>query len=184
MPFGASISEAFSNPFEGFEDSSTADLRNLNNLGGSNLGTQINNNNVSADNPALARNYRTDTFDVNTTDFLDVAKISTPDTANQNVTPPITPLSVDNLGTEIPLNNNNQCSEGKCNDLVQYLLDCPDCRNKLMNVLGSSNGTNSSNFVLFGYDLNKLDWQKVLFYILIGIVVIAFYEIFNMLFSR
>jgi len=176
MPFGASIHEAFSNPMEGFEDSSTADLRNLNNLGGASLGT-----NISADLPSSAQNFRTDTYDVNTTDFLDVAKISTPDTINQNVTPPITPILVDNLGTEIPINNTT-CSGKQCNDLVQYLLQCPECRKKLLQLLGLNNHSTPGQFVLFGYDLAKLDWQKVLFYILIGIVIIAFYEIFNMLF--
>lgn len=146
-----------------------------------------------ADDPATARNFRTDTYDVNAVDFLDVAKISTPNITNQQITPPITPVTVDNLGEPVP--TFRDCTGEKCDEVIRYMMDCPDCVKKLRQMLGlgdsgsaGSNGYGSGgmkgNFVLFGYDLTDLNWQQVLFYILIAIFVIAGYEILRMLFGR
>jgi len=148
-----------------------------------------------ADDPATARNFRTDTYDVNAVDFLDVAKISTPNTTNQQVTPPITPVTVDNLGDPVP--TFRDCTGEKCDEVMRYMMDCPDCVRKLRQMLGlgdsSDTGANGNgygnggmkgNFVFFGYDLVDLNWQQVLLYVLIAIFVIAGYEILRMLFGR
>ncbi len=70
------------------------------------------------------------------------------------------------------------CSDNTCMSLINHLLSCNNCSNKLRQLLQL---TTSSPF---GIDMTNWDVSKILFWLIIAIIVIAIYELLNSIFSR
>lgn len=72
----------------------------------------------------------------------------------------------------------NDCSDQNCMTLLNHILACPGCTDKLKTLLGVSDNR------LFGFQLPKINLSKFMFWIVLLIILVAVYELLNTLFRR
>lgn len=83
--------------------------------------------------------------------------------------------------SQISTSGSGSCGGQECMAMLDQIMKCEECVQKLRNLLGIS-GNSVGGF--FGMDIPEINLSKLMFWIIVIILIVAVYELLNTLFAR